>query len=105
MICRTLLLTGSQQHPYEQSLPRKWLALLPWLPPPEAGVQFRPGCVAHAGRPLLPELAHTVRVLPDDLFDGFFVAVLRKRDDAPSPGTAVPEARQRRAQRQGRRRS
>jgi 16S rRNA (cytosine1407-C5)-methyltransferase len=66
--------------------------VLPWQPPPEAGVRVRAGCVAHAGRPLLPALALTLRVLPDDLFDGFFVAVLRKRDDAPGDAAAAPAA-------------
>ena len=70
--------------------------LMPWQPPPEAGVRVRPGCVVHAGRPLLPELALTLRVLPDDLFDGFFVAVLHKRDDAPVPPAAAPGPARRR---------
>ncbi len=67
--------------------------VLPWRPPPEAGVRVRPGCVEHAGRALLPELASTLRVLPDDLFDGFFVALLHKRDDAPVLPAAGPARR------------
>lgn len=57
--------------------------VLPWAPPPELAATVRPGCMVLRERPLHPAVEGAVRVLPDDLFDGFFVAVLRKHDESP----------------------
>ena len=40
---------------------------------------FMPGLREWKGKELNPELSKTVRVLPSDLMDGFFLASIRKR--------------------------
>lgn len=45
------------------------------LPVSEPGV---PGLTSWNGKPLDPRLAHCRRVLPDDIFDGFFIARITK---------------------------
>lgn len=40
--------------------------------------QHLPGVTTWQGKPLHPELVHTIRVIPDTVWDGFYVALLTK---------------------------
>lgn len=46
--------------------------------PQKVGSHYAPGVLKWQGTTFPPELAHTVRILPNAIFEGFYVAVLRK---------------------------
>ncbi len=52
------------------------------LPFATCAPRVRPGLTEWAGRRLNPALAESVRVLPDDLWDGFFVCLLGKHAES-----------------------